>query len=46
MNSKMNLVKMNLQKIILIREVTNAPKDHFVVLHLYQDYNEKCALIN
>lgn len=29
-----------------IREVTNAPPEDFVVLHLYQNSNEFCNLIN
>ena len=29
-----------------MREVTNADPDSFVVLHLYQDSNEFCGLIN
>ena len=29
-----------------ITHVTNAPKESFVVLHLYQDYLEKCKLMN
>eukprot|EP01016_Furgasonia_blochmanni_P043427 TRINITY_DN5897_c0_g4_i1.p1 TRINITY_DN5897_c0_g4~~TRINITY_DN5897_c0_g4_i1.p1 ORF type:complete len:282 (-),score=90.36 TRINITY_DN5897_c0_g4_i1:238-1083(-) len=29
-----------------VQEVTNAPKDVWVVLHLYQDYYDKCTLIN
>ena len=29
-----------------IAEVTNAPKEDYVVLHLYQSYNEQCELIN
>ena len=29
-----------------LTHVTNAPKESFVVLHLYQDYLEKCKLMN
>lgn len=29
-----------------VREVTNAPAEDFVILHLYQNSNEFCTLIN
>ncbi len=28
------------------QEITNAPKDVFVIIHLYQDYVAECHLLN